>query len=155
MTNYRYTPLQSRALLSLAGDETRPFLQGLISNDMDKVGPDRAIWAALLTPQGKYLHDFFVCEIDGIIFLECDAARRADLKKRLSLFRLRAKIDIDESDDFTVGVVYGDGAIEAMALSEDAGRAATLDTGVAFVDPRLAEAGVRVISNSTPDIEAG
>ena len=92
MTNCRYAQLEQRALISLKGDEARPFLQGLISNDMDKVGRERAVYAALLTPQGKYLHDFFVAEIEGVIYLDCEAARRADLKKRLILYRLRPRI---------------------------------------------------------------
>ncbi len=155
MTNFRYAPLPSRALLTLNGEETRPFLQGLISNDMDKVAPNRAIWAALLTPQGKYLHDFFVAEIEGLIYLDCEAERRADLKKRLMMYRLRTKIDIEDSDDFEIGVVYGDGAPGAMGLSDEAGRAVSVNQGIAFVDPRLGGAGVRVIGASPPDIAPG
>ena len=55
--------LESRGIMSVGGEDRTTFLQGLISNDIDRVAADRAIWAALLTPQGKYLHDFFVAGI--------------------------------------------------------------------------------------------
>ena len=53
-----YVILEDRGLVTVGGEDSADFLQGLISNDIKKVSPDRAIWAALLTPQGKYLHDF-------------------------------------------------------------------------------------------------
>ena len=53
-----FTILQDRGLLTVGGSDRSSFLQGLISNDIDRVTKNCAIWAALLTPQGKYLHDF-------------------------------------------------------------------------------------------------
>ena len=85
MDNRNYLRLDDRALIAVGGEPVRPFLQGLISNDVEKVGPDRAIYAALLTPQGKYLHDFFVIAGDDTLLLDCEAARRDDMLRRLTM----------------------------------------------------------------------
>jgi folate-binding protein YgfZ len=123
-----YAVLPDRALLRVGGPEARAFLQGLVSNDVEKVSPSQAVYAALLTPQGKFLHDFFVYEKDRILLLDVEAGRRDDLAKRLKLFRLRAKVTIEAADDLAVVAVWGPGAENA---------------GVA--DPRLAEAGARLV----------
>ncbi|MEE8170652.1 MAG: folate-binding protein, partial [Phycisphaerae bacterium] len=74
----------------MSGADTRDFLQGVISNDVDKLGPARALYAGLLTAQGKFLHDFFVVESVDAILLDCARAGLDDLMRRLTLFRLRA-----------------------------------------------------------------
>ena len=63
MGEARYVTLESRGVLKIDGPDARAFLQGLISNDVDKVSPARAIYATFLTPQGRYLHDFFIASL--------------------------------------------------------------------------------------------
>ncbi len=65
--------LTDRALLSVSGAEARTFLQGLITNDVEKLTPDRPIYTALLTPQGKILFDFFIFDVDGALVLDVNA----------------------------------------------------------------------------------
>ena len=142
----QFAALLARALLSVTGPEARPFLQGLISNDIEKAGPGRAIHAALLTAQGKYLHDFFIAvRGDGALLIDCEAARRDDLKKRLTIYKLRSKATIEALDGWRVFAAWGDGAPEALHLGADAGSAAPLSEGVAFTDPRLGALGARVL----------
>ncbi|MCB2101336.1 MAG: folate-binding protein YgfZ [Rhodobacterales bacterium] len=152
-------PLTGRGLLAVAGEDARPFLQGLISNDVNKVAPDRAVWSAFLTPQGKYLHDFFIAQVGDTLYLDMAADRLADLKKRLGLYRLRSKVTIeDASAAFRVAAVIGDGAAAALGLNAEAGAAAPIGDGVAFMDPRLAAMGARVLlpaDDPLPDLAAG
>ena len=63
MTRNFQVALEERGLITIGGADRRSFLQGLISNDIDLAGPQQAIWAALLSAQGKYQHDFFIIEI--------------------------------------------------------------------------------------------
>jgi folate-binding Fe-S cluster repair protein YgfZ len=58
MAERHYVILEDRGLVTVGGPDRTAFLQGIVSNDVTRVAPDRAVWAALLTPQGKYLHDF-------------------------------------------------------------------------------------------------
>ena len=144
--DFRVATLYGDGAGSVGGKDRATFLQGLVSNDIGKVGPKRAVYAALLTPQGKYLHDFFVVGLDDALLLDCERARLDDLKKRLSMFKLRADVTLDDrSGDFRVATLYGDGAGEALGLSGDAGSAAAFGGGIAFIDPRLEEAGGRAV----------
>ncbi|MBX6322563.1 MAG: folate-binding protein YgfZ, partial [Rhodospirillaceae bacterium] len=135
-----------RAVVSVAGPEARSFLQGLVSNDMRRVSPERAVYAALLTPQGRFLHDLFVVELDGALLLDCEAERRADLIRRLSLYKLRAKVTIaDAHERYAAALLFGAGALEALGLPPEPGRATAFAGGVAYVDPRLPVLGVRAV----------
>ena len=60
-----YAILEARGLVEVAGPDARPFLQGMVSADVDKLSPERALWAAFLTPQGKFLHEFFLTLAPG------------------------------------------------------------------------------------------
>lgn len=145
MVERRGILLEQRAVLRLTGEDRRAFLQGLVSNDVEKAGRDRAIHAAFLTPQGKFLHEFFLVERDDAFLIDCEAARRDDFRKRLSMYRLRSKVAVEAADDLAVYALIGDGAAEAAGLSPQPGAAGPLGGGVAFVDSRLAEAGLRAI----------
>jgi folate-binding protein YgfZ len=145
MANPSFVLLDDRGVLAVSGPDRRAFLQGLVSNDVDKVGPESARYAALLTAQGKYLHDFIMVEADESLWLDAEAGRLTDLKKRLSLYRLRAKASLDEQPDLAVAAVFGEGASAAFGLSGEPGAARSFASGVALVDPRLAALGARAI----------
>lgn len=133
-----------RAPVAVEGEDRQAFLQGLISNDTRRVSETQAIFSALLTPQGKFLHDFSLAEVEGRYLLDPEVERRADLIKRLSMYRLRSKVKVvDVSADWTVLVFAGPGALERLGLAPTAGRARPLAGGVVFVDPRLPALGAR------------
>ena len=145
MTEASFVVLDDRGVLAVSGPDRRSFLQGLVSNDVEKVAVDRAVYAALLTAQGKYLHDFIMIEHGEAIWLDAEAARLADLKRRLSLYRLRAKVAIEERPELAVAAIFGDGALSVLGLPEEPGKARPEGDGAAMVDPRLARLGTRAI----------
>jgi len=145
MNDGSFVLLQDRGVLTVSGPDRRPFLQGLVSNDIERVTRDTAYYAALLTAQGKYLHDFVMVEAGESIWLETEAARLGDLKRRLSVYRLRAKVSLEERPDLAVAAVFGESALAALGLSDTLGAARVLDSGVALVDPRLTALGARAI----------
>jgi folate-binding protein YgfZ len=123
--------LPGRAVLRMTGGDRVTFLNGLVSNDVALAAPGQAIWSALLTPQGKWLADFFVFAEDGALLLDCDAAQSAMIAQRLSRFRLRA--------DVAIGV---DG--RAVYAAWDG--APPEGDFVAAPDPRLSQAGWRLLA---------
>ncbi|HZT87208.1 MAG TPA: folate-binding protein [Stellaceae bacterium] len=145
MSHGSFVVLDARAVLAVAGPDRRPFLQGLVSNDVNKVSPERACYAALLTPQGKYLHDFMMVEHAEAIWLDGEAERLADLKRRLSIYRLRAKVTLEERPELAVAAAFGPGSLAALDLPHEPGGARAFAGGVAFADPRLAALGARCI----------
>ncbi len=152
-----YTILEARGLLRAAGPDARSFLQGMVSNDVTKVGPERTVWSAFLTPQGKFLHEFFMTEEPGgeALLLDCEAARLDDLRSRLARYKLRANIELTGvSADHTVAAIFGAGALEALGLPAEPGVTTAFGGGVIYVDPRLAGLGARAVLPRTGAEEA-
>jgi folate-binding protein YgfZ len=138
MASLHFSVLPHRSVIAVGGPDRVEFLQGLISNDTTKVGAGQAIWAALLTPQGRFLNDMFVVEDSGGTFLmETERERAPALARKLKMYTLRSKVTVeDRSAAMEVAVVFG----------ADAGRILPVAGATAFVDPRLPELGVRVLA---------
>lgn len=139
--------LADRAVIGVSGDEAEKFLQGLITNSMERVGDGHAVHAGLLAPQGKILFDFFVIDDgEGGYLIDCAGDQAADLAKRLTLYRLRAKVEIAVRPELSVAAFIG----EPPSLSEDA---------IVYPDPRLAALGARAVLTEEAfgkvDCEAG
>jgi folate-binding protein YgfZ len=124
--------LASRGIVEVAGPEAANFLQGLITNDIARVSKGQAIYAALLTAQGKIIHDFLIAAApEGGFWLDCAKVNAVDLVARLTRYKLRAKVTLaDRSAELAV-----------VAFTEKpAAPPATL-----FEDPRLPALGFRAI----------
>ncbi|MEJ5219396.1 folate-binding protein [Cognatishimia sp. D5M38] len=87
----------ARHILRISGGDAKSFLQGLVTNDVDKTS-DGLVYAALLTPQGKYLADFFMLADGEDILIDVDESLAAPLKMRLSMYKLRADVEITDAD---------------------------------------------------------
>ncbi len=137
MSELKAAILPDRGVLRVGGADARDFLQGLVTNNVDLVKPGEAIYAGLLTPQGKFLFDFFITSEDGGFILDCDGRRIGELQKRLTFYKLRANITLEDL------------SAERSVIAFWGGAQATLPD-LSFADPRLAEIGHRAIS-ATPE----
>lgn len=128
--------LPDRGVLKVAGDDARRFLNGLATNDIGKLSAGRACYAALLTPQGKIIGDFIATEAPaeggGGIFLDVPKALARTLMDKLSFYKLRAKVLVDDLSD-VLGV---------MAVWDGAGKS---EYGLCYADPRLPALGFRIM----------
>lgn len=97
--------LPDRAALGIDGPDAAPFLQGLVTADVAALPDGAATYAALLQPQGKILFEFFVLKSEGGFLIDCDAAQRDDLLKRLGMYRLRARVDLAAREE-EIGIAY-------------------------------------------------
>jgi folate-binding protein YgfZ len=153
-----YAILENRGVLAVGGEDRATFLQGLVSNDVRRTAEGQALYSLFLTPQGKYLHDFFLVESGDALLLDAEAARREDLLRRLKMYRLRSKVALeDRADRLSVAVVFGDGALEHLGLPAAAGAALAFGGGMAFTDPRMPDLGARAIlpsDDAVPVLEA-
>jgi hypothetical protein len=96
------TMLPDRALIRLSGEDVRGFLQGLVTNDTSQLAPERPLWAALLSAQGKALFDFILWADGDDVLVDCEEAQAEALRKRLSLYRLRRAIRIEPEAELRV-----------------------------------------------------
>jgi len=125
--------LPDRGVVEVTGDDRTAFLQGLVSNDVAGASPGTAVFAALLSPQGKWLADFFILADGERLLLDCEAAQAAMLAQKLARFRLRSKVAVrDASAEFAVHAGWGGAPRPAGAI--------------AAPDPRLAAAGWRALA---------
>jgi folate-binding protein YgfZ len=126
--------LPDRGVLKVAGDDARKFLNGLLTADITKVTPEKAVFAALLTPQGKIMVDMIVAEASaedgGGFFLDCPRALAKMLTDRLNFYKLRAKVLVEDLS-------------EVLGVLAAWGGSGTTDYGLCYADPRLAELGLR------------
>ncbi|MFT4001773.1 MAG: folate-binding protein YgfZ [Rhizobium sp.] len=100
--------LKERSFIRVAGAEAEPFLHNLVTTDLASLGADEARPGALLTPQGKILFDFMIWRDGPGFLIETDTAQREGLLKRLTMYRLRAKVDFAAEDLNGVTVAWGD-----------------------------------------------
>jgi len=128
--------LPERGVVKVAGEDARKFLNGLLTADIARVTPERAAYAALLTPQGKIMADMIVAEApaeDGSgFFLDCPRALCGMLVERLNFYKLRAKVIAEDLSE-VLGV---------MAVWDGSGET---EYGLCYADPRLPELGSRCL----------
>ena len=136
----RFLPLPGRAVVAVSGADAVSFLDGLVTNSLAGLSADRAVYAGLLTPQGKLLFDFVLIRRDETVLVDVATSQAPLLVQRLGLYKLRAKVVIELRPNWGVGVVFG----RDIGLAR--GEARPIATGVVFGDPRLAELGARAIA---------
>ncbi len=147
-----FVVLPARGVLGIGGTDARDLLQNIVSNDVRRLSADTAMYALLLTPQGKYLHDFFLTAFEdpqsgSTLLLDVERERLPDLIRRLTLYKLRSDVTLsDVSDRFRVAAAFGSGVQQRLSLGAAPGSARVLADGVAFTDPRLSELGARVVA---------
>src|SRR5690349_10771923 len=130
--------LDDRAVLAISGPQARDFLQGLVTNDVvNGLAPGTGLYTGLLSPQGKILFEFLVTEGDGALLLDVAGDLRDALLKKLTLYRLRSKVEIEPRDQLGV---YVD-----LKGHPDHRQVPYASRAISFADPRLAALGVRSI----------
>lgn len=129
--------LQQRGVIRITGDDRLNFLQGIVTQDMRKVASDSLLYGCFLTPQGKYLVDFFVIEQGDGVLLDVATALIPDFIKRLTMFKLRSKVTIEDmSDTYRLYAFWGEGDMPDGAL----------------IDPRYVGMGTRLITDQKIDV---
>jgi folate-binding protein YgfZ len=131
--------LENRGILCLDGEDRHSFLQGLISNDINLAAGDKVIYAAMLTPQGKFLHDLFIYNRGEEFLIDTEADRIGDLMRLFTKYKLRAKIAMKPQLDLHIWGVWDDEDNNLSAVKK------SHSDGITYADPRLPELGIRVI----------
>ena len=154
MTDIFHTILDNRGILKVSGEDKCEFLQGLVSNDVTNISDSSAIYAAMLTSQGKFLFDFFMYQWKSSILIETEGNRLAQLKKRLNMYKLRAKIDLEDvTASWSVTAIWGSDVLTSIGLSKNPGSATAWQGGLIAVDPRIPSAGARALLPKNHDIQ--
>ena len=139
--------LKNRGLVSIIGEEAKDYLQNIITNDIEKVSSNSSIFSALFTPQGKYLHEFFLIKSSNGFFLDCDSSSTKDLIEHLSKYKLRSKVEIkDLSSEYVVGIISLEEFEEMQSSERNSSSTILYRNCPVFIDPRSNKLGARVLS---------
>ena len=139
---------EDRGLLYLNGEDVKEFLQNLITNDIEKVTDEMSCFAALLTPQGKYLFDFLIVKHKTGYFLDCEKSNIDELFKQLTLYKLRSKVEIlNLSNEFVVAGMSYEKFLTFENSKDIEGYTIKYLEDPIFLDPRLKKLGARLIIN--------
>lgn len=134
----------NRGIVIVTGEEAQDWLQDLVTGDLRQLSPGQALYACLLTPQGKFLHDFLITQTDGALFLECEATRADDLTRLLKMYALRAKVTVtDAVSGYRIYAAWGYHDTAALPFSDRWYR-----------DPRHEKIGFRLVLAKDNDIDA-
>ena len=140
--------LEDRGLLYINGEDSKEFLQNIITNNIDNVRENNSCFAALLSPQGKYLYDFLIVKYKLGFLLDCEKKIIEDLFKQLNLYKLRSKVEIiNLSNEFVVANLSKEKFLELENSENKPGLTIKFREDPILLDPRLSDLGARLIIN--------
>ena len=139
--------LEDRGLIQVKGDEAKDFLQNIVTNDIEKVTNDSTVFSSILTPQGKYLFEFFVVRFKDSYLLECEKKSAPEIIKLLSFYKLRSKVDfIDLTEKYVVAVISLEKLKEIDNSISAKGKTTRYRDDPIYIDPRNEKLGARILS---------
>ena len=140
--------LEDRGMIYINGPDTKKFLQNIVTNNIEKINDETTIFSSLLTPQGKYLFDFIITKHKNGYFLDCQKSQATELSKKLSLYKLRSKVEIlNLSNEFVVAVLSQDKFLNLNNAIDKEGYTLKFREDPLFLDPRNKKLGARLIIN--------
>ena len=140
--------LEDRGLISITGEDTKNFLQNIITNDIEKVSFSSSIFSALFTPQGKYLFEFFLIQSKNGYLLDCDNKFTKEIINYLLKYKLRSKIEItDISTDYVIGLISSEKFLDIQESENKTDDTIEFRDSPLFLDPRNKNLGARILSS--------
>jgi len=140
--------LDDRAILFLNGEDTKEFLQNLISNDINKISETNTCFTSLLSPQGKFLYEFLIIKHKSGYLIDCEKSQADGLYKQLSIYKLRSKVEIlNLSNEFVVTAFSHEKFLTFDNAQDISGFTLKYREDPIFLDPRNKQLGARLIIN--------
>ena len=140
--------LDDRAILYLNGEDTKEFLQNLISNDINKVSDTNSCFTSLLSPQGKFLYEFIIVKHKSGYIIDCEKPQVDELFKQISIYKLRSKVEIlNLSNEFVVAAFSHEKFLTFDKAQDIPGFTLKYREDHIFLDPRNKQLGARLIIN--------
>ncbi len=140
--------LEDRGLISITGEDSKNFLQNIITNDIEKVSFSSSIFSALFTPQGKYLFEFFLIQSKNGYLLDCDNKFTKEIINYLLKYKLRSKIEIkDVSTDYVIGLISSEKFLDIQEIENKTDDTIEFRDSPLFLDPRNKNLGARILSS--------
>jgi len=144
--------LEDRGFIQVNGPEAKEFLQNIVTNNVEKVTPESSLFSSILTPQGKYLFDFFIIKLKDSYLIECEKKSTSEIIKLLNFYKLRSKVDlVDLNEKYTVAIISLEKFKEINNSDPLKGKTTVYEESLIYIDPRNEKLGAKIISK-TKDI---
>ena len=143
-----YCKLKKKAIICIEGKDATSFLQGIITNNTNKLKNNRVIYSTLLSPQGKLLHDFFLFEDMKKFYLDAPKYNIKKLKEKLNLYKLNRDINISEKKIYSYFVFFGKSVNKILGITAKLGEYKEVGSTKIFNDPRNINLGSRIICDN-------
>ena len=139
--------LEDRGFIQVKGAETKDFLQNIVTNDIEKVTGESTIFSSILTPQGKYLFEFFILKLKDSYLLECEKKSTIEIIKLLNFYKLRSKVDfINLNEKYVAAVISLEKFKEINNSDLSKGKTTSYQNDPVYIDPRNDKLGAKIIS---------
>jgi len=139
--------LEDRGFIEINGPEAKDFLQNIVTNDIEKVTNNSTIFSSILTPQGKYLFEFFVLKLKDSYLVECEKKSTAEIIKLLKFYKLRSKVNFaDLSEKYVAAVISLEKFKEMKGSNLSKGSTTSYREDPVYIDPRNNKLGAKIIS---------
>jgi len=139
--------LEDRGFIEVKGTEAKDFLQNIVTNDIEKVTDQLTVFSSILTPQGKYLFDFFVLKLKDSYLLECEKKSTEKIIKLLNYYKLRSKVDFaDLTEKYVALVISLEKFKEINNFDFSIGKTTSYGNDPVYIDPRNSNLGAKLIS---------
>jgi len=139
--------LEDRGFIQVKGVEAKDFLQNIVTNDVEKVTNSSTIFSSILTPQGKYLFEFFILKLKDSYLIECEKESAEEIIKLLNYYKLRSKVDFINLNNKYVALVISlekFKEIDSSNLSKE--KTINYEDDLMYIDPRNDKLGAKIIS---------
>ena len=146
-----YYKLKKKSIICIEGKDTTSFLQGIITNNINKLKTDRVIYSTLLSSQGKLLHDFFLFKDMGKIYLDTSKYNIKKLKEKLEFYKLNRDLNISEKKIYSYFLFFGKSINKILGLTKKLGEYKKVSSRKVFNDPRNINLGSRIICSNKKD----
>ena len=139
--------LEDRGFIQVKGVEAKDFLQNIVTNDLEKVTNDSTIFSSILTPQGKYLFEFFILKLKDTYLIECEEKSTEEIIKLLNYYKLRSKVDlINLNKKYTAYAITLEKFKEIKNSNLSKGYTISYEKDLIYIDPRSEKLGAKIIS---------
>tara|TARA_Y100000590_G_scaffold418055_1_gene518376 strand:+ start:31 stop:924 length:894 start_codon:yes stop_codon:yes gene_type:complete len=147
MEKNEVTILEDRGFILVKGDETKDFLQNIVTNDIEKATHNSTVFSSILTPQGKYLFEFFILKLKEGYLIECEKKSTSEVIKLLNFYKLRSKVDIiDLSEKYVAAVISLEKFQQINKSDLSKGKTTNYRDDSVYIDPRNEKLGAKIIS---------
>ena len=139
--------LEDRGFIQVKGLEAKDFLQNIVTSNIEKVTSSSTVFSLILTPQGKYLFEFFILKLKDNYLLECEKKSTAEIIKLLNFYKLRSKVDfIDLTEKYVAAVISLEKFKEMNNSNLSKGSTTSYRDDPVYIDPRSDKLGAKIIS---------